>query len=166
MDTAADCADQSDGDSGERDSDQLELDRVDEHGRVGKLYRATVPGRRLHEPCTGGSFAATSTTYHDTGLTAGTSYSYRVQASDTAGNLSSFSNVASATTQTPPTAPNNLTGKVISAIQINLSWTASTAPWADCVGTGGFTGGREDEIAELSAARSLIQIKTQGGEAA
>ena len=74
-----------------------------------------------------GSFVATSTTYHDTGLTPGTSYSYRVQASDTAGNLSSFSNVASATTQTPPTAPNNLTGKVISAIQINLSWTASTS---------------------------------------
>jgi len=28
------------------------------------------------------SFAATTTTYNDTGLTAGTSYSYQVQASD------------------------------------------------------------------------------------
>ena len=73
------------------------------------------------------SFAATSTTYNDTGLTASTSYSYRVQASDTAGNLSSFSNVTSATTQTPPTAPSNLTGTVISTTQINLSWTASTS---------------------------------------
>ena len=39
------------------------------------------------------------TTYNDTGLTANTSYSYRVRATDAAGNLSAYSNVASATTQ-------------------------------------------------------------------
>ena len=39
------------------------------------------------------------TTYNDTGLTANTSYSYRVRATDAAGNLSPYSNVASATTQ-------------------------------------------------------------------
>jgi PKD repeat protein/glucose/arabinose dehydrogenase len=39
------------------------------------------------------------TTFNNTGLTAGTSYSYRVRAADAAGNLSGYSNVASATTQ-------------------------------------------------------------------
>ena len=73
------------------------------------------------------SFAATTTTYNDTGLTAGASYSYRVQASDTAGNLSAFSGVVSATTQGPPTIPTNVTATAVSMTQINVSWTASTS---------------------------------------
>jgi fibronectin type III domain protein len=40
----------------------------------------------------------TGTTYNDTGLAANTSYSYRVRATDAAGNLSPYSNVTSATT--------------------------------------------------------------------
>ena len=73
----------------------------------------------------------TGTTFGDTGLLAGTSYSYRVRATDAAGNLSAYSNVASATTAvasdtTPPTAPGGLTAIAISTSQINLSWTAST----------------------------------------
>ncbi len=48
----------------------------------------------------------TATTYSNTGLTAGTSYSYRVRATDAAANLSAYSSVASATTTAaPPTAP-------------------------------------------------------------
>ncbi|MBV8716469.1 MAG: fibronectin type III domain-containing protein [Chloroflexi bacterium] len=43
--------------------------------------------------------AAPATSYNDTGLTTGTTYSYQVKAVDTAGNSSSFSNVASATPQ-------------------------------------------------------------------
>jgi fibronectin type 3 domain-containing protein len=71
----------------------------------------------------------TGTTYSDTGLTATTSYSYQVQAVDTAGNVSSFSTTASATTQTPapPTTPTSLTATAISTTQVNLSWTASTS---------------------------------------
>jgi chitodextrinase len=42
----------------------------------------------------------TSTTFNDTGLTASTSYSYCVRATDAAGNLSGFSNTATATTET------------------------------------------------------------------
>jgi hypothetical protein len=41
---------------------------------------------------------ATGTTYSNTGLSANSSYSYRVRATDAAGNLSPYSNVASATT--------------------------------------------------------------------
>ncbi len=40
----------------------------------------------------------TTASFNDTGLTAGTSYSYRVRATDAAGNLSGYSNTASATT--------------------------------------------------------------------
>ncbi len=91
--------------------------------------------------CTSFSQIATPTgiTYSDTGLTASTSYSYRVQATDAAGNLSTFSNVATVVTPalvdtTPPTAPSSLAATAISTSQINLSWTAST----DNVGVTGY----------------------------
>src|SRR6266481_2703108 len=81
----------------------------------------------------------TTTTFSDTALTASTSYSYRVRATDAAGNLSAYSNTASASTPappdtTPPTAPTNLTATAASASQINLAWTAST----DNVGVTGY----------------------------
>src|SRR5206468_1589688 len=64
----------------------------------------SVTGYRV-ERCQGGgcsSFAQigtpTGATYNDTGLTAGTSYSYRVRATDAAANLSGYSTAASATT--------------------------------------------------------------------
>ena len=69
---------------------------------------------------------APSTTYNDTGLTSSTSYSYRVRATDAAGNLSQYSNVASATTLAVPTDPTNLVATAVSSTQINLTWTAST----------------------------------------
>ena len=76
----------------------------------------------------------TTTTYSDTGLGAG-SYSYRVRATDAAGNLSPYSNVATGVIPDaqPPTAPSGLTATV-SGSQINLSWTAST----DNVGVTGY----------------------------
>jgi len=63
------------------------------------------------------SFAQVGSTstasFNDLGLTATTSYSYRVRASDTANNLSAYSNTATATTQgtgiPTPTPPGNLT---------------------------------------------------------
>src|SRR4029077_11400249 len=68
------------------------------------------------------------TTYSNTALAVSTNYSYRVRATDAAGNLSAYSNISSATTPdtTPPSAPSALTAASISATQINLSWTAST----------------------------------------
>jgi RHS repeat-associated protein len=44
---------------------------------------------------------STATTLSDTGLTPAISYSYRVRATDAAGNLSAYSNVASASTSSP-----------------------------------------------------------------
>ena len=67
---------------------------------------------------------ANVTTFSNTGLTASTSYSYRVRATNLGGD-SAYSNTASATTQaaqTVPTAPSNLTATAVSSSQINLSW--------------------------------------------
>jgi chitodextrinase len=99
-----------------------------------------VAGYRL-ERCQGSgcsNFAQiatpTSTTYSNTGLTAGTSYRYRVRAIDGSGNLSSYSNVATATTTAPvPVAPSitqQPSGKTVSAGQTaTFAVTASgTAP--------------------------------------
>ena len=81
---------------------------------------------------------ATGTTYNDTGLTAGTSYTYRVRATDAPGNLSAYSNTATQTTTppdtTPPDPPTNLRASVASTTQINLSWEIP----ADNVGVTGY----------------------------
>jgi fibronectin type 3 domain-containing protein len=62
------------------------------------------------------------TSYSDTGLAAGVTYSYRVRASNDAGN-SAYSNVAAATTAgTLPAAPTALTATASSSTQINLAW--------------------------------------------
>ena len=79
------------------------------------------------------------TTYQDSGLTASTSYTYRVDALDAAGNASASSAPVSATTlaaadTTPPSTPAGLTATATSASQINLSWNAST----DNVGVAGY----------------------------
>jgi parallel beta-helix repeat protein len=68
------------------------------------------------------SLAATATTYSDTGLSAGTLYTYRVRANN-GGTYSSYSSTASATTAGPPAAPSGLSATTASSSQINLSWT-------------------------------------------
>jgi C1A family cysteine protease len=68
---------------------------------------------------------ANVTSYANTGLSAATTYSYRVQAYNEGGN-SGYSNIASAVTQAAavvPTAPSNLVATAVSKSQINLTWT-------------------------------------------
>jgi hypothetical protein len=88
----------------------------------------------LVERCQGSgcsSFAqigtSAATAFNDTGLTAATSYSYRVRAQNGAGT-SGYSTVASATTLASLSAPANLTATAASNAQINLTWNASTSP--------------------------------------
>ncbi|MCI0528195.1 MAG: fibronectin type III domain-containing protein, partial [Nitrospira sp.] len=79
---------------------------------------------------------STVNSFSDTGLSDGVNYSYRVRAVDTGGNLSNYSNTASASTTdiSSPTVPSDLMATVVSSDQINLSWTAST----DNVGVTGY----------------------------
>src|SRR6185295_2947024 len=51
----------------------------------------------------------TGTSVGDGGLTAGTTYQYRVRATDAAGNLSGYSNVATVTTPISDTTPPTVT---------------------------------------------------------
>jgi chitodextrinase len=71
-----------------------------------------------------------NTAYSDTGLTAGTTYTYAVIAYDAAGNLSAPSAQVSATTTAPdtqpPTVPGSVTATAVSNLQINVGWAAST----------------------------------------
>jgi fibronectin type 3 domain-containing protein len=69
-----------------------------------------------------GSVSPTVSTYHDTSLSPGNTYSYEVQATNAAGN-SAFSNVFQATTLTPPPPPTNLTATNITTTEVDLSWT-------------------------------------------
>ena len=71
------------------------------------------------------TLGANVTSFANTGLTASTSYSYRVLAYNAAGN-STYSNIASAVTSAAPalpSAPSNLVASVLSKSQIKLTWT-------------------------------------------
>ena len=126
-----------------------------------------VTGYRI-ERCSGASCSSFvqigtttgATTFGDNGLTASTSYSYRVRAGDAAGNLSGYSNVASAATGAAgdtqaPTAPSGLAATASSSTQIGLTWTAST----DNVGV---TGYRIERCSGASCS-SFVQIGTTTG---
>jgi chitodextrinase len=121
----------------------------------------------LIERCAGAScssFAqvATSTAaaFADTGLPASTSFSYRVRATDAAGNVGPYSNVATMSTgdTQAPTAPSSLLAAVVSSTQINLTWTAAT----DNVGVTGYL---IERCAGASCA-TFAQVATTGNLAA
>jgi fibronectin type 3 domain-containing protein len=83
---------------------------------------------RIERSTDGISFAqvallsANTTAWSNTGLSAATTYYYRVRVS--AGTIySGYSNVASATTSPPPAAPSSLGAQVLSPTSIKLTWT-------------------------------------------
>ncbi len=67
--------------------------------------------------------AANVTTYSDTGLTAATSYSYRVRAYNTAGNSTFATSATAITFSIAPAAPTALSAVPSSSTLVNLSWT-------------------------------------------
>jgi glucoamylase len=70
----------------------------------------------------------TGTTYTDTGLTASTSYTYTVEADNSAGTSAASSSVTATTTAagTAPNAPTGLTVGTVTTTTVPLNWTAST----------------------------------------
>jgi uncharacterized protein (AIM24 family) len=88
-----------------------------------KIQRATSSSGPWAQIATVG---ANTSSYPDAGLSASTTYYYRVFSYNSAGN-SGYSNVANTTTQssggtTVPDAPSNLTANTVSSSQINLTW--------------------------------------------
>ena len=128
---------------------------TDNVGVTGYLVERQAPGSSTFVQVG----TSSATTYSDTGLRAGTNYSYRVRATDAAGNLSPYSGVASATTMAadtqPPSSPANLVATAASSSQINLSWSAST----DNVGVTGYL----VERSQGSGSTSFTQVATPAG---
>lgn len=86
-----------------------------------KIERKTGAGGSYSQIAMAG---ANVTSYSDNGLTANTTYFYRVRASASGGE-SDYSHEANATTWAtgqPPAAPSNLTASAVSSSQINLVW--------------------------------------------
>jgi hypothetical protein len=114
-------------------SSQIDLDWPDSSDAVG-----VTEYRVQRSPAGCGSFVQIATVtgtppisaYPNTGLTASTTYCYRVLAADAVPNLSGFSPNASAQTAaaadtTAPTAPGSLTATTASASEISLDWVDS-----------------------------------------
>jgi titin len=102
--------------------DRVDLSWSDNAGdETGYRIERSADGVNFSEIATLG---ANATSYADTGVTASTTYDYRVRAYNGAGN-SGYSNTASATTQAPPpppATPSNLNAAAASGTQIDVSW--------------------------------------------
>ena len=113
-----------------------------------------------------GSYLASSasTTFNATGLSAGTNYSFYVQAYDAAGNISSASNTVSVTTGNnadtqAPTAPTNLTASNTTETATDLNWTASS----DNVGVTGYNIYQDGSYLANTAGTSINVASLSGG---
>lgn len=88
-----------------------------------RVYRGTSPGSGALV----GSPGATATTFSDSGLTNGATYFYRVTAVNEVGE-GPYSNEASVTPQSAPSAPLDLRASPAKGKGVALSWTEPTSP--------------------------------------
>jgi fibronectin type 3 domain-containing protein len=106
------------------------------------IYRGTTGGGESATPINGGT-PVTTTTYSDSGLTAGTTYYYIVKAVNASGS-SIASNESSASTSATPAAPTGLiAAQSASTGELNLSWTAPSGTVTGYNIYRGTTGGGE-----------------------
>ncbi len=101
-----------------------------------------------------GTTSANITSWANAGLSAATTYYYRVKAYNSVGS-SSYTNIASATTQSTlaPAAPSNLLATAPSSSQINLSWSDNSSNET----------GFKIERCQGSGCSSFVQITTVAG---
>ncbi len=117
------------------------------------VYRNAV----LVSPVSGSSL-----TYHDTSVSASTTYSYTIDAFDAAGNHSAQSAAASITTPAapdtqPPTVPTGVLAQVGPAGEVDVSWNAAI----DDVGVTGYTVYRNGTtLATVSGSKLSFADKT------
>jgi len=127
------------------------------------VYRSTTSGFTPSSSNQVGTVTS-GTTFSDTGLTASTTYYYKIEAVDADGS-SAASAQASATTSAGasctavPSAPVGLTAMAASSSAINLSWTAVTPP-ANCTissytvyrsTTSGFTPSSSNQVGSVTS---------------
>jgi parallel beta-helix repeat protein len=129
-------------------SSQIDLSWTPSTDNVG------VSGYRVYR---NGSLVAnvTAASWSDTGLAPATVYAYCVTAYDATGNVSLQSGLVSVQTNpdtTPPTTPAALRATVVSATQVNLSWSAST----DNVGVAGYRIYRGGSLLGSTTATSYV----------
>src|SRR6185295_19134428 len=98
-----------------------------------------------------------ATSFIDSTVSAGNTYTYAVRAIDGANNASAFSNTASATTPaatdtTPPTAPTGVAANATTSQSIVVTWVASTdAGGSGLAGYRIFRGGGANPVATVAA---------------
>ena len=92
------------------------------------------------------------TSYRDNGLSANTTYYYKVRATNSGGDSANSNTASAATLPTPPAAPSGLTATAMSASQINLAWTDNASNETNfVVARGTASGGPYSDIATLAA---------------
>ncbi len=97
-------------------------------------HGAAITGYTLQRKAGAGNYtdvstaiSATSTTYSDTGLTPGTTYTYRIRARNSEGNAEWSNEPDETTDATVPDAVTGLSATAASSTAISLSWTAPNA---------------------------------------
>jgi chitodextrinase len=104
-----------------------------------------------------------TTTFADGTASAGTTYSYTVQAMDASGNVSGWSNPLEVTVEsqdtTAPSVPQQLTLNSMSNTQVALTWTAAT----DNVGVTGYQVARDSVALGQTATTTFIDTTTSAG---
>jgi len=141
-------------------SSQINLSWTGSSGATSyNVLRSTTNGGPYSQVASG----VTSTSFSDTGLAAGTTYFYVVQACNSSG-CSGNSNQASATTpsNSPPPAPTNLTAAGQDS-QVSLTWTASSGATSYNVLRSTTNGGPYSQIASGVTTTSYLDTGLTNG---
>ena len=153
---AADAAGNADRECGQRQRGRSVLGCLHRQRRCHRLPGRALPGQPA-APTSPRSPPPTGTSYKDTSVSASTSYSYRVRATDAAGNLSPYSNTASATTPAAPTglvaayAFDEGSGTTVTDASGNgNNGTITNATWA--------TAGKYGEALQFNGTNALVTI--------